>query len=223
MTLPHVRKATLTIAHGELFAHVPTGIPGHLALTYDGPGLIVPVPAGVGDGPMGEMTGKEFRAYLDHGMAFSGVVTLRDTGDGLRLVSAQNLTPITEPDAVDHLILSGILSAAEQLAGYRDARLRAGVEVTIEDWQGEAREDKTTPDNIRLTIRAEEKRLLTTTRDGRMFDLEFQDGVLRGLAYEHEDGKEAPVITGIPPRGEIETDRFDYDRETRPDPDEPEM
>ena len=223
MTLPHVRKAILTIAHGELFAHVPTPIPGHLSLTYDGPGLIVPVPAGVTDGPVSDMTGKELRAYLDHGMAFSGVVTLRDTGDGLRVVGGQNLTAITEPDAVDHLILDGIMSAAEQLAGYRDARLCAGVEVTIEDWQGEAREDKTTPDTIRLTIQAEEQRLLITTRDGRKLDLELQDGVLRAMAYESEDGKEAPVITGIPLRGEIGTDREDYDRESRPDPDGPQL
>jgi hypothetical protein len=223
MTLPHVRKATLTIAHGELFAHVPTPIPGHLALTYDGPGLVVPVPAGVGDGPMDGMSGKELRDYLAHGMAFSGVVTLRDTGEGLRLVSAQTLTPITEPDAVDHLILGGIMSAAERLAGYRDARLKSGVEVTIEDWQGPEREDKTTPDHIRLTIRPEAQRLLITARDGRKLDLELQDGVLRALAYEHEDGKEAPVITGLPPRGEIETDRVDYDRESRPDLDGPDF
>jgi hypothetical protein len=156
-------------------------------------------------------------------MAFIGVVTLRDTGDGLRLVSAQDLTPIMEPDAADHLILGGIMSAAEQLAGYRDARLKAGVEVTIEDWQGEAREDKTTPDTIRLTIQAEEQRLLITTRDGRKLDLELQDGVLRALAYEHEDGKEAPVITALPPRGEIQTDRLDYDRESRPDLDSPDF
>jgi hypothetical protein len=221
MSLPHVRKATLTIAHGELFAHVPTPIPGHLALTYDGPGLIVPVPAGVTDSAVGDMSGKELRDYLAHGMSFTGVLTLRDVGDGLRVVGGQNLTPITEPDAADHLILGGIMSAAEQLAGYRDARLKAGVEVTIEDWQGPEREDKTTPDNIHLTIQAEDQRLLITTRDGRKLDLELQDGVLRAMAYESEDGKEAPVITGIPPRGEIETDREDYDREFRPNLDGP--
>lgn len=221
MTLPHIREAILTIAYGELFAQVQTGVPGHLSLTYDGPGLVVPVPAGVGDGPIGGMPGKELRDYLAHGMAFSGVITLQDTGNGLRLVSAQDLTPIMEPDAVDHLILDGILCAAEQLAGYRDARLHTGVEVTIEDWQGPEREDKTTPDNIRLTIQAEEQRLLITSRDGRKLDIELQDGVLRAMAYESEDGKDAPVITGIPPHGEIETDREDYDRESRPDLDSP--
>jgi hypothetical protein len=223
MSHPHIRKAILTIAYGELFAHVPTGVPGHLSLTYDGPGLIVPVPAGVGDGPMGGMSGKELRDYLDHGMAFSGVITLRDTGDGLRLVSAQALAPITEPDAVDHMILGGILNVAEQLAGYRDVRLKAGVEVTIEDWQGVDREDKTTSDNIRLTIQPEAQRLLITSRDGRKLDLELQDGALRALAYEAEDGKQAPVITSLPASGEIRTEREDYDRETRYAPDDPEI
>lgn len=223
MTLPHVRKATLTIAHGELFAQVPTRIPGQLSLTYDGPGLIVPVPAGVGDGPMGDMSGRELRAYLDHGMAFSGVVTLRDVGDGLRLVSAQALKPVTEPDPNERAMLNGIMQAAEQLSGYREARLKAGVEVTIEDWQGPEREDKTAPDSIHLTIRPEAQRLLITARDGRKLDLELQDGVLRALAYEQEDGKEAPVITGIPPQGEIATDRVDYDRETRPGLDAPDF
>lgn len=223
MSLPHVRAALITVAHGELFAAVHTEIPDQLNLKGHGPAIVTPVPAGVGDGPMGEMPGKELRDYLDHGMAFIGVVTLRDTGDGLRLVSAQALKPVTEPDTNERAMLDGIMSAAEQLAGYRDARLRAGVEVTIEDWQGPEREDKTTPDNIRLTIRPEDQRLLITARDGRKLDLELQDGVLRALAYEHEDGKEAPVITGLPPAGDILTDREDYDREARPDLDGPDF
>ena len=223
MSLPHVRAALITVAHGELFAAVHTEIPDQLNLRGHGPAIVTPVPAGVGDGPMGEMLGKELRDYLAHGMAFIGVVTLRDTGDGLRLVSTQALKPVTEPDPNERAMLDGIMQAAERLAGYRDARLRTGVEVTIEDWQGPEREDKTIPDNIHLTIQPEAQRLLITARDGRKLDLELQDGVLRALAYENEDGKEAPVITGIPPRGEIETDRGDYDRETRYDPDSPDF
>lgn len=223
MTLPHVRAALITIAHGELFAAIHTEIPDQLNFKGHCPAIVTPVPAGVGDGPMGDMRGKELRDYLDHGMAFIGVVTLRDVGDGLRLVSAQALKPVTEPDPNERELLNGIMSAAEQLATYRDARLKAGVEVTIEDWQGPEGEDKTTSDNIRLTIQPEAQRLLITARDGRKLDLELQDGVLRALAYEHEDGKEAPVITGLPPRGEIVTDREDYDRESRPDPNGPDF
>jgi hypothetical protein len=223
MTLPYTRKATLTMAHGELFAHVPTPIPGQLALTYDGPGLIVPIPAGVTEGQIGDMSGRELRAYLDHGMAFSGVLVLCDNGDGLTVLAGVSLKAITEPDAVDHMILSGIMEAAERVAGYRNARLKSGLEVNIEDWQGVEREDKTTPDIIRLTIRSEESRLLITASDGRKLDLELQDGVLRALAYEAENGKQAPVITSLPASGEIRTEREDYDRETRYAPDDPEI
>lgn len=223
MTVSHIRIGTITIAHGELMAHIPVPVPGHLALSFNGPGMIIPIPGGVDHGEMGDMTGTELRCYLEHGMAFQGHLTFRDTGNGLSLAGARNMRAITDPDAVDHMILSGIMSVAEQIAGYRDARLRSGHEVTIEDWQGVEREDKTTADNIRLTIRSEESRLLITASDGRKLDLELQDGVLRALAYEAGEGKDSPVITALPPRGEIMIDREDYDRETRPAPDGPEM
>lgn len=223
MTLPHVRAALITIAHGELFAAVHTEIPDQLNLKGHCPSIVVPIPAGIEDGPMGDMTGKELRDYLAHGMAFFGVVTLSDLGDGLKIVSAQALTAVTNPDPQEQLVLNGIMDAAEMLAGYRNARLKNGIEITIEDWQGVEREDKSTPDNIRLTIRSEESRLLITASDGRKLDLELQDGVLRALAYEAVEGKDSPVITALPLRGEIMIDREDYDRETRPAPDGPEM
>lgn len=223
MTAPHLRTGLLTIAHGELFAHVPTPIPGRLSLPAGDGWSVVPVPGGVGEGSFGEFIPRELRDYLNHGAVFTGILELNDERGALSLSGARNLYPVQFPTPEDRARLDAIMSAAEVLAGYRDARLRSGVEVTLEDWQGVEREDKTTPDNIRLTIRTEERRLLTTTQDGRMFDLEFQDGVLRGLAYEQEDGKEAPVIISIPPRGEIGTDRHDYDLEARLAPDGPGM
>jgi len=223
MTQPHIRTGLITIAHGELFATVPTQIPGHLSLRGHSPWFVVPVPAGVGEGPIGDMSGKELRDYLNHGMAFNGMFTLSDAGDGLQIVQAYQLTPITHPDLNDSTLINGVMRAAEQIAGYRNARICSGIEVTIEDWQGVEREDKTTPDNIRLTIRPEAQRLLITARDGRKLDLGLQDGVLRAMAYEGEDGKDAPVITTVPPSGEIGTDRVDYDQETRYAPDDPEI
>ena len=223
MTLPHVRTGLITIAHGELFAAVPTAVPGMLSLPTPDGWSIVPVPGEVGEGPFGEFIARELRDYLNHGAIFTGILEMNDERGALTLTGARNLYPAQHRTPEIKERLDQIMSAAEQLAGYRDARLRTGVEVTIEDWQGPEREDKTTPDNIHLTIQAEEQRLLITTRDGRKLDLELQDGVLRALAYEGEDGREAPVITAIPPRGEIGTDREDYDRETRPDPDGPEF
>lgn len=223
MTAPHLRTGLLTIAHGELFAHVPTPIPGRLSLPAGDGWSVVPVPGGVGEGSFGEFIPRELRDYLNHGAVFTGILELNDEGGGLTLTGARNLYPVQFPTPEDRARLDAIMSAAEVLAGYRDARLRSGVEVTIEDWQGPEREDKTTPDQIRLTIQTEDQRLLITARDGRKLDLELQDGVLRAMAYENEDGKGAPVITALPPGGEIVTDRHDYDRETRPDPDQPEM
>lgn len=221
MTSPHLRTGIFTISHGELFAAVPTPVPGRLSFPAQDGWSVVPIPGGVGDGPFGEFTPRELRDYLGYGSAFTGLFELRDQGGALTLTGARNLCPVQFPTPEDRARLDAIMSAAEVLAGYRDARLRSGVEVTIEDWQGVEREDKTTPGHIRLTIRPEAQRLLITARDGRKLDLELQDGVLRAMAYENEDGKGAPVITALPPQGEIITDRHDYDLETRPDTDGP--
>lgn len=223
MSIPHVRTGIITIDHGELMAWVLCPIDGQLALGFDGPGVIVPVPAGVGTWTMDGASGKELSAYLDHGMAFSGELTLRDVGEGLKLTGAKNLRTISDPDPREQLVLRGISRAAEMLSGYRTASIKSGIKASIADWQGEERPDKTTPDNIGVTILAEEQRLVMTTLDGRKLDIEFQDGDLRALAYEAEDGKESPVITRLPMSGDIETDRYDYDREVRVTPDDPDF
>lgn len=223
MSIPHVRTGIITIDHGELMAWISSPIKDQLHLAHDGPGVIVPLPAGVSIGSMGDADGKELRAYLDHGMAFEGELTLRDVGDGLKLTGAKDLRNISTPDPREQLILKGISQAAEMLAGYREARIKAGIEVAISDWQGDERSDKTTPDHIRITIQVEEQRLLMTARDGRKLDIEMQDGVLRSLAFEAEGGKDAPVITKLPISGDIITDREDYEREARANPDEPDF
>jgi hypothetical protein len=221
MTSHHLRTGLFTIAQGELFAAVPAPISGRLSLPAPDGWSVVPVPGGVGEGPFGEFIARELRDYLGHGAVFTGILELSDEGGALTLTGALNLSPVQHRTPEIKERLDQIMSAAEQLAGYRDARLRIGVEVTIEDWQGVEREDKTTPDTIRLTIQVEDQRLLITARDGRKLDLELQDGVLRALAYEAEEGKLAPVITALPQAGEMTIDRHDYDLETRPDSDGP--
>ena len=223
MSPSHRRTGLLTIAHGEIFAAVPTQVPGQLSFPGPDGWSVVPVPGGVGEGLFGEMTRRELRAFLDHGLAFTGLLDLGDQDVALTLVDARNLHPVQHPTPEDRARLDAIMSVAEQLAGYRDARLKSGISVTVEDWQGAEREDKTTADNIRLTIRSEQSCLLITASDGRKLDLELQDGVLRTLAFEAEDGKSSPVLIALPPRGEILINREDYDRETRPDPDGPQM
>jgi hypothetical protein len=223
MTSHHIRTGLITIAHGELYAAVPAPVPGQLSLPGPEGWSITPIPGGVGEGAFGGMSPHELRAYLNHGLAFTGLFDLDGEGGALTLTGARDLYPVQTITPDDRTLLDAIMSAAERIAGYRDARLKTGIEITIEDWQGVEREDKTTADNIRLTIRSEESRLLVTASDGRKLDLELQDGVLRALAYEAGEGKDSPVITALPPRGEIMIDREDYDRETRPAPDGPEM
>lgn len=217
-----IRRGILTMARGELFANI-SRIPGQIALPGNGSGVVVPIPAGVDDGHLGDYSGRELKKYLDHGMAFSGIFRFSDSGRGLKLVGAVEMRPIDHPDMAQVSTINGIMAAAELLADYRDARTGAGVDLTLHDWQGVEREDKTTPDSLKLRLNVEEQRILLTTRDGRKVDLEMQDGDLRVMAYENEDGKEAPVVTVMPRDGDIRTDREDYDREARFEPDAPEM
>lgn len=228
MSHQHSHVAILTSAHGELFANLIDPVPRHLCFPIAASGMppgdlgyAVPITGGVAEALAGEMTGRELRGYLDYGMAFSGIMKFQVTEHGLQLAEAHGLKSIVEPKGLVQDRLDAVLTVAEQLASYRNARLRAGIDLSIADWQGEARDNKATPDHIRLTIRAEDQRLLLTTADGRKLDLELEDGTLRALAYEADEGKQAPVITALPERGDILTDREDYDRETRYESEDP--
>jgi hypothetical protein len=227
MSKTHQTTGILTIAHSELWMGVDAPVPGHLSMGAP-VGVAVPLPGGLANGRTFGMPRPELRSYLDHGMVLSGDLVLEETDNGLTLIGAAGLRAITDHDRdaagfatpEERMRIDGILTAAEQLGGYREARLRAGVEVSIADWQGDDRADKTTPDEIRLTIQSEAYRLLLTTKDGRKLDLELQDGTLRAMAYENDDGKETPVITSLPREGGILTERQDYDREVRREPDD---
>lgn len=230
MSSQHFRVAILTSAHGELFANLVDPVPGQLGFPIAASGMppgdmgyALPITGGVAEALVGEMTGRELRGYLDYGMAFSGIMNFQVTEQGLQLIEAHGVKSIEAPAGPIKERLDAVLAAAEQLAVYRNARLRAGIEVSIADWQGEARQNKVTPDHLRLTIRAEDQRLLLATADGRKLDLELEDGTLRTLAYEADEGKQAPVITALPLRGDILTDREDYDRETRCETEAPDL
>lgn len=216
MSTQQVKEALFTIASGELLALIQEAIPGQLSLRYDGPGVITPITGGVSDAHMGKEA-PELRGYLNHGMAFMGDLTLQNTDKGLEIIGAKNLRTITTPNLPEQTMLRGILQAAEMIAGYRDAKIHSGLELSVFDWQGEERADKTTPDSVAVTISAEDNRISLAARNGRRIDLELQDGALRTLAYEAGDGRDAPVITSIPISGAIEIDREDYDHEARRD------
>lgn len=223
MSIPHLRKGIITMAYGELMLWVSAPIQGELSLPHSGPGVVTPLPAGITTADTGGMSGKELQEYLNYGMAFAGVFTLRNIGDGLKLTGATDLETIERPTPVQQNVLDGIMDCAEMLAGYRDARIKSGIKLSVSDWQGENRPDKTTADAIELTVGSEDALLRLSAKDGRRVEIELENGDLRVLAYESRDGKEFPVITSLPPLGEIETNRVDYDCEERLTSEEPEF
>jgi hypothetical protein len=72
------------------------------------------------------------------------------------------------------------------------------------------------PDTIGVRIEPHVCTLQITTEDGRKVDLELENGVLRALAYENDEGKEAPITISIPPEGDITVESRDYLLEDRP-------
>lgn len=85
---------------------------------------------------------------------------------------------------------------------------------SIDDWQGEDRKGGA-PAEIDVKIQCLGDKIILTADDDRKFALELQDGVLRLMAYENENGKETPLVVNIPPAGDITVDRQDYDNEPR--------
>jgi len=85
---------------------------------------------------------------------------------------------------------------------------------TIEDWQGDERSTGA-PAAIGIQLEVERQRMLITTNDGRKIDLELQDGAIRVLCYEADEGKEAGIYVSIPERGDIMVENSDYLQEER--------
>lgn len=217
-----IRRGYLMAAHGELFANITTAVLGHIGMPYDGRS-IVPIAAGINSEIEGTYHSKELSSYLDSGMVYECIMKLRDTESGLLVEGVKSMRHIAKPNPDEKRTIKATMDAAELLAKYRDARTSASIDLTLHDLQGVERVDKTTPDTVNLSFVAEDQRILLTTRDGRKVDIEMQDGDLRVMAYENENGKEAPVVTIMPRDGEIRTDREDYDREARFEMDAPEL
>lgn len=214
------------MSHDEIFAvgygRPPQGVFLKHVGWLDAPITIMPLPGGIEDNRLCD-TSDMITAYLKHGMVLRAYMTLADHGAGLcvkdiitfsALGGAADSALKVPPD--EKVQLKAVQDFARELAAYRNARMNAGLKIEIKDWQGEERADKTTPESVRILIERAEDRLSLSTRDGRKVDLELQDGDLRVLAFESEDGKESPVLTILPREGDILTERSDYDREARP-------
>lgn len=222
MSMPHIRDGIVTLSYGEMFICTGRSIAGHMSFPFDGSGRIIPLTGGLGNGPIDTMAAEEFKSYIDYGMVFAGEFTLEDTGDGLKITGARDLQVVTKPDPAQQAAFRGIEEIGDILDSYRESHLKAGMELSLKDWQGDNRQDKTTADDIDLTLRTTEDGIKLTVRDGRMVELELEDGTLNILAYDTDGGKDAPVVIRVPARGDITVSAEDYASETSPETDAPE-
>jgi hypothetical protein len=211
----HVRKGIISLSHDDIMLWTTSEIPGHIAMGFEGPGVITPLSGGLGAGSIDQMSDHELLGYLKHGMVFSGKFVLRDTPDGLKLTQGENITAISEPKPIDSTILRAMDDKAGDLARYREAHLSKGMTIELEDWQGVDRKDKTTADAIPLTVKFHEGEFFVSTPDGREVHFEFGDDVLRALAYEIPAGKISPMIVNLPETGDITINDHDYSTEKR--------
>lgn len=219
----------LFASHDETFAigsgPAPKGVFSK-TLDLEGGFTVIPLPAGIDSGHLSHDP-KEITSYLNHGMVLRASMILANHGSGLCVKDVAEFTAIGAETDSPHILsesekmqIAAAQDFTRELSAYRNAYMNNGLKVEIEDWQGTDRADKTTPDSIKLLIERDETRLSLSARDGRKVEIELQDGELRVLAYEQEDGKEFPVITSLPRSGDIRTERSDYDAEDRPEAEE---
>lgn len=220
-------KGLLFLSHDELFVVgkgcVPEGVFSKSVSSVEHPFTIMPLPGGISD----DRWSGEVTEYLKYGQVLRSSMTLSDNGSGLSVAKLHAYISVS-PSLPGRMKMSNLEETqlaeaqdfARKLAEYRNSYMNSGLKVDVKDWQGEERADKTTPDSIKILIDLSPDRLSLHVRDGRRVDIELQDGNLRVLAYESEEGKEAPVVTILPREGDIITERSDYDREDRPEMDE---
>lgn len=225
MTAKFTAYGILAMSHGTLLVtsgqHVPDGVLSKETLS----GTIIPVSGGLADGDWAGSGPGELQEYLKSGMVFRGAFALEKKGATLFVTGGTSIVPIgTEKSApmtdIEQLHLEAVQDYARDLSEYREAWLSRGVEVSLNDWQGVERADKTTADSLRVTVNFKEDEISLSSRDGRKLSLEFQNDDLRVLSYEAEPGKDSPIVVKIPPQGDISVDRQDYDLEERLDPED---
>lgn len=183
--------------------------------------VVIPVSGGLAafDEDAVKSSKGELEGYLKLGMPMKGTFDLIEEDGALKLRPVEEIMffyrPFSDqaswPGSKEKAQIDVIAAMSELLSAYTEQKMRAGLSVTIEDWQGPDRADKTTSENIRMDIKVSQDSLLITSSDGRRIDIELQDDVLRAFAYEPEGGKEAPVKINMHKDGEIYVDTHDYE------------
>lgn len=150
--------------------------------------------------------GTKYFGTFDIGVDEGGRVSLAKVGEVKSIGD-----DLTKQNYVVRNAIAAMDSFGKALATIEEARLVSGITLTLSDWQNPDRADKTAPDDIQITLTARASLISLETPDGRTVSVELQDDNLRGLHYEGKEGRETPIVTAIPRKGDIIVDREDYD------------
>lgn len=212
----------LLVASGsDLWISTQSKVPGLVTFPGHDRHTIIPVSGGLAyfDEDVVQSSKHELEGYLKFGMPMKGSFDIVEEDGTLKIRPVAKLLffkghlsdPVEWESSVEKAQIAAIGYASELLSAYTEQKMRAGISITIEDWQGPDRADKTTPDNIRMDVKLSPGSLLITASDGRKIDIELQDDVIRAFAYEPLGGKEEPVKVNMHKDGEIFVDTHDYE------------
>ncbi|ETX13553.1 hypothetical protein OCH239_09750 [Roseivivax halodurans JCM 10272] len=215
--------AYLAFSSGQLWIATRDILPatgtGQKVFSLNHKGLhVMPLPGGLPAEGVDGAPRAEVLDVLANGHAYEGSVVVSIDHDGVvGLVDGYGLRRLTAATITeeDQDVLLAVERAAVWMARMRPA-LPEVVRTTLADCQF-AGPDEVAPTDIGLTITVASDRVLIVTEDERKVAVELMNGDLRVFAFEHDAGKEYPVVVTIPPRGEIGVEMSDYTREERPD------
>ncbi len=172
---------------------------------------IVPLPHGLPEDPVAEMTRSELTDYLKYGHLYegtlnvtieNGILTLHGGGD-LRLVDVET-SKVAKQIVTDMDDASGWLRQMVEMLNGPELRH------TLHDVQSEEFRNEGAPETIEITIGLRQDGVCIKSSDEREVALEVQNGDLRLMAYEGRNGVDAPVIITIPEVGMITVGEDDY-------------
>jgi hypothetical protein len=167
---------------------------------------ILPLPQGLPEEPVGDMTKAEFTDYLKYGSVYKGTVNITHENGVTKLLGGGTLT-IVDPDPTE--TERQLINEMDKVSHWMTQTMSQLV-CDIEDVQAPEFREKDAPGSIEITIGLRKDGVCIKSNDERQVSLEVQNGDLRLLAYEGRNGVDAPVIITIPEAGMITVGDDDY-------------